>query len=80
MIPISGTIGMGLFLSSGKILHLSGSTGLIVSYAIMGIVIAAVMSCIAEMVALIPEPGALAVFPRRFIDPSLGLTVGISYW
>ncbi|KAI9805075.1 MAG: hypothetical protein M1825_000909 [Sarcosagium campestre] len=63
-----------------RILHLSGSTGLIISYAMMGIVVAAVMSCIAEMVSLIPEPGALALFPSRFIDPSLGLAVGVSYW
>ena len=72
MIPISGTIGMGLFLGSGEILRLSGSTGLICAFCIMGVVAAAVMSCIAEMVSLIPEPGALALFPKRFIDPSLG--------
>jgi amino acid transporter len=80
MISIGGTIGMGLVLSSSEILRLSGSTGLVLSYALMGIVVAAVMSCIAEMVSLIPEPGALALFPKRFIDPSLGLAVGVSYW
>ncbi|KAI9807433.1 MAG: hypothetical protein M1833_000178 [Piccolia ochrophora] len=80
MISIGGTIGMGLVLSSSRILHLSGSTGLIIAYAMMGIIVAAVMSCIAEMVSLIPEPGALALFPARFFDSSLGLAVGISYW
>lgn len=80
MISIGGTIGMGLFLSSSKVLRLGGSTGLILGYALMGFVVAAVMSCIAEMVALIPEPGALALFPRRFVDRSLGLAVGITYW
>ncbi|KAI9684416.1 MAG: hypothetical protein M1829_002226 [Trizodia sp. TS-e1964] len=80
MISIGGTIGMGLVLSSSRILHTSGSTGLIVSYSLVGAVVAAVMSCIAEMVSLIPEPGALALFPARFIDRSLGFTVGISYW
>ena len=50
MISIGGTIGMGLLLSSSKALRLGGSTGLIVSYAMMGLVVAAVMSCISEMV------------------------------
>lgn len=80
MISIGGTIGMGLFLLSGKILRLGGSTGLILSYALMGFVVAAVMSCIAEMVSLIPEPGALALMPKRFFDSSLGFAVGITYW
>lgn len=80
MISIGGTIGMGLVLSSSKVLRLGGSTGLILAYALMGFVVAAVMSCIAEMVALIPEPGALALFPSRFVDKSLGVTVGITYW
>ena len=50
MISIGGTLGMGLLLSSSKVLWLGGSTGLIVSYAMMGLVVAAVMSCISEMV------------------------------
>ncbi|KAI9894305.1 MAG: hypothetical protein M1814_003061 [Vezdaea aestivalis] len=80
MISIGGTIGTGLLVSSSKILHLSGSTGVIVAYSMVGMVVAAVMSCVAEMVSLVPEPGALALFPGRYIDPSLGVAVGISYW
>ena len=80
MIPISGTIGMGLVLSSSEVLRIGGSTGLILAYALMGTVAAAVMLCIAEMVSLIPEPGALGLLPRRFIDRSLGVTVGVTYW
>ena len=71
---------MGLVLSSSKILHLSGSTGLIIAYAIMGLVVIAVMSCIAEMISLLPEPGGLALFPKNFVDNSLGFAVGVSYW
>ena len=80
MICIGGTIGMGLVLSSSDILRLSGSTGAIVAYAMMGIVVAAVMSCIAEMVSLIPEAGAITLFPSRFGDASLGFAVGVGYW
>jgi amino acid permease len=80
MISIGGTIGMGLVLSSSKILHLAGSTGVIVAYSMMGVVVAAVMSCLAEMLSLIPEAGAIVLYPSRFIDESLGFTVGVSYW
>ena len=80
MISLSGTIGLGLVLSSSKVLRLGGSTGMILAYTVVGFVVAAVMSCIAEMVSLIPEPGALSLMPKRFVDSSLGLTVGITYW
>ena len=80
MISLSGTIGLGLVLSSSKVLRLGGSTGMILAYTVVGVVVAAVMSCIAEMVSLIPEPGALSLMPKRFVDSSLGLTVGITYW
>ena len=80
MISISGTIGLGLVLSSSKVLRLGGSTGIILAYTAMGFVVAAVMSCIAEMVSLIPEPGALSLMPKRFVDSSLGFAVGVTYW
>jgi amino acid permease len=80
MISVSGTIGIGLVLTSSSILRLSGSTGAIVAYAMMGLVVASVVSCIAEMLSLMPAPGAIMLFPSRFVNESLGFAVGVSYW
>jgi amino acid transporter len=80
MISISGTIGMGLFISAGQIIRLSGSAGAFLSYFVTGLIAICVMDSISEMVALIPEAGALQEYPRRFVDPALGWAVAGTYW
>ena len=66
MISIGGTLGMGLLLSSSKILWVGGSTGLITSYAMMGLVVAAVMSCISEMVSRMEDLRKMPTNNYRF--------------
>lgn len=80
MISISGSVGMGIFVTSGQILQLAGSFGALLVYAFTGLVVYCVMACLGEMVALIPEAGALQEYPTRFVDDALGWTVAISYW
>ncbi|KAK2846409.1 hypothetical protein FQN49_005748 [Arthroderma sp. PD_2] len=80
MIAFSGTIGNGLFLSSGIILALAGPGGAVVAYILMGTVIGAVTSCLGEMTALMPVNAPVMEFPRRFLDRGAGLAVGWTYW
>lgn len=80
MISISGSIGMGLFIISGQVIKIAGSAGALLSYAFTGLIIHAVMRCIGEMVALIPEPGAIMEYPMRFVDDALGWACGLMYW
>jgi amino acid permease len=80
MISISGTIGMGLFILTGRIIAVAGSAGALLSYIVTGMIAACVMDSISEMVALIPEAGALQEYPRRFVDPALGWAVAGVYW
>lgn len=80
MIAMSGTIGIGLFLNSSKILAISGSLGGTMSYALVGLVVYASMTSLAEMVSFLPIPGAIYEYPTRFVDPALGFAVGWMYW
>jgi amino acid transporter len=80
MISLSGTIGIGILLTSGQILKLAGSGGALLSYALTGIIVHCVMSSLGEMVALIPEAGALMEYPTRFVDGPLGWTIAGAYW
>lgn len=80
MISVSGTIGMGLFVTTGQVIKIAGSAGALLSYALTGLIIHAVMRCIGEMVALIPESGAIMEYPMRFVDDALGWTVAVVYW
>lgn len=40
----------------------------------------AVMLCLAEMVSVRPDPGAIFEYPKLFVDPALGYAVGFIYW
>lgn len=50
------------------------------SVALMGTVIASVLSCVGEMTALMPVNAPMMEFPRRFLDRGVGFAVGWVYW
>jgi amino acid permease len=79
-IAFSGTVGMGLFVTSGQLISISGSGGCVISFAVAGCIIIAVMRTLAEMVSVRPLSGALIDFPHTFVDPALGFAVGVMYW
>jgi yeast amino acid transporter len=79
-IAFSGTIGIGLFVTSGQLISISGSGGCVISFAVAGSIVIAVMRTLAEMVSIRPLSGALIDFPHTFVDPALGFAVGVMYW
>lgn len=80
MIALGGTIGTGLFMSSGSAISQAGPGGALVSYGLIGILVFCVMMSLGEMSALIPVSGTFSHFAVRFADPSLGFMVGWIYW
>lgn len=77
---ISGTIGLGLFSDTGKILSLAGPGGGLFAFAIVGIVVVLVMENITEMITYWPISNALVEFVSTFVDKDLGILVGFAYW
>jgi len=80
MIGFSGTIGSGLYLGTGDILHTAGPMGAILAFLLVGCLAVTVMLCISEMICLWPISNALVKFPETFVDKDLGIIVGIAYW
>ncbi|KAI9316498.1 amino acid permease/ SLC12A domain-containing protein [Dichotomocladium elegans] len=80
MIALGGTIGTGLFMSSGKAIANGGPGGALVAYAVLGILVYCVMMSLGEMAAHVPVAGSFSHFAYRFADPSLGFCVGWVYW
>ncbi|KAI4864854.1 amino acid permease-domain-containing protein [Hypoxylon rubiginosum] len=80
MITVNATLGTGLYWRGGQILELGGPLAVIVSFLALGILSWGVMQCITELLCIWPVPGALSVFVRVFVDPELGIAVGIAYW
>jgi yeast amino acid transporter len=80
MITFSSVLGIGLFLQAGKIIYYVGPGLAVLVILITGSIMWATMACLGEMTALFPVRGAFFDFPARFLDKSVGLTVGWMVW
>ncbi|POR32803.1 Arginine permease [Tolypocladium paradoxum] len=79
-IAIGGTIGTGLFLGTGGALSKAGPVSLLIAFVFVGVVVYSVMTALGEMAAFMPVAGAFAVYASRFVDPTLGFSMGWIYW
>jgi len=79
MIAIGGAIGVGLFLGSAQAIHKAGP-GLVVSYAIGGLVIFFIMRALGELLLYRPVSGSFATYADEFVGPWAGFITGWSYW
>lgn len=79
MIGFCSGIGTGLFIGAGSAYAKAGPAGLLLAYCLVGIVLWCVMQSIAELATLIPTAGSFPHWGTRFIDPSVGFSLAISY-
>lgn len=79
-ITISGIIGIGFATTTGEALAISGPGGVLIAFAVVGVVAIAVMEGICEMIVLWPIANAMIEFVRAFVDEDLAIVVGIAYW
>lgn len=76
MIAIAGTIGTGLFLSSGKAVARSGPLGALLAYSVVGAAASAVVFAVGEMGALMPLNGGIVRYAEEFFDPAMSFANG----
>ncbi|KAG9871676.1 hypothetical protein KCU86_g684, partial [Aureobasidium melanogenum] len=80
MIAIGGTIGIGLFLGSGKFLAVGGPASLLIAYLIVGAIVFLMMLALGEMAAFISVAGSFCTFAGRFVDDAFGFALTWNYW
>ncbi|ECC6795110.1 amino acid permease, partial [Salmonella enterica] len=80
MISIGGTIGTGLFIGAGQVIHEAGPLGAVLAFIFGGIVMYLALLCLAELAVAIPVAGSFQVYANTFISPAVGFTVGWMYW
>lgn len=80
MTGVGGTIGTGLFLSSGDVISTAGPGGAIVMYLIGGLIVWLMTTCLGEMSAAMPVSGSLQAYSTEFIGPAMGFTIGWVNW
>ncbi len=80
MIAIGGCIGTGLFLASGLSIHQAGPGGVMLAFALMGLMVYFVMTSLGEMAAFLPTAGSFYTYGTHFFDPAFGFAQGVNYW
>ncbi|KAF2245004.1 histidine permease [Trematosphaeria pertusa] len=79
-VAIGGTVGTGVFIASGGSIATAGPVGALLAYIFVGTLVYAVMLSLAEMSTYLPIAGAFTQYAARFVDPSLGFSMGWIYW
>src|SRR5262249_36135498 len=79
LIAIGGAIGVGLFLGSAKAIQNTGP-GLILGYAVGGVVIFFIMRALGELLLYRPVAGSFVMYADEFGGPSAGFATGGAYW
>ncbi|MFY1675632.1 MULTISPECIES: amino acid permease [unclassified Streptomyces] len=79
MIAIGGAIGVGLFMGAGANIAKAGP-GIILMYALAGVVIFFIMRALGELLLYRPVSGSFAEYAREFLGPFFGFATGWTYW
>ncbi|KAF9563060.1 hypothetical protein EC968_004998 [Mortierella alpina] len=79
MIAVAGTIGTGLFLTSGSTIATAGPGGALLAYALIGIWLIFISQAIAEIATLIPLPGAFNAWGGRVFDEAFSFQMTWMY-
>ncbi|KID83361.1 Amino acid/polyamine transporter I [Metarhizium guizhouense ARSEF 977] len=79
MIAISGSIGTGLFVTSGAALATSGPASLLLAFAAAGISMYCTCQALGELAVVFPIAGSFSSWATRFLDASWGFALGWNY-
>jgi len=71
MITISTVISIIIFSGDGEALEIAGPLGVLLVFAVVGLVAIYVMKGISEMNQIFPAPNVMMDFVRAFVDPDL---------
>ncbi|KAG7195164.1 arginine permease [Scheffersomyces spartinae] len=80
MLAIGGTIGTGLFISTGNTIAVAGPASSLMSYLFFTTIAYFVTQGLGEMATLIPVSGSFTQFVARWLSPALGAANGWNYW
>lgn len=80
MIALGGTIGTGLFLTSGATISQAGPWGAVLAYVFIGIMVYFVMTSLGEMATYLPTTGSFGDYGSRYVDPAFGFALTWNYW
>ncbi|MBM7693098.1 AAT family amino acid transporter [Peribacillus deserti] len=79
LMSLGAAIGVGLFLGSASAIELAGP-GILLAYALGGLVIFFIMRALGEMAIKNPVAGSFSRYANNYIGPLAGYITGWNYW
>ncbi|SCU94036.1 LADA_0G06150g1_1 [Lachancea dasiensis] len=79
-IATGATIGVGLFLNSGKALSIGGPFGSLIGFSICASVVLATTLSFTEIATVIPIASGVSGLASRFVEDAFGFALGWTYW
>jgi AAT family amino acid transporter len=79
LIALGGSIGIGLFLASGKAIGHAGPS-VIIAYGICGLAVYFILRALTEMSVEIPVSGSFSAYAELYINKKAGFLSGWAYW
>ncbi|OAA72304.1 Amino acid/polyamine transporter I [Cordyceps fumosorosea ARSEF 2679] len=79
-IAIGAALGTGLFIGIGSALAIAGPGSLLIAFLFVGLIVYSVMVALGEIASYLPVAGSFTVYAGRFVDPTLGFSMGWIYW
>ena len=80
MMALGGTIGTGLFLASGSVIHTAGPGGAILGYLVVAVLVYFVMTSLGEMATFSPVTGSFCEYSNKYVDRAFGFSMSWNYW
>lgn len=80
MIALGGSLGTGIFLTSGSALFVAGPAGALLAYFVMGIMVYLLMTSLGEMSAYRPISGSFFQYASDYVSKPFGFAMGYNYW
>jgi yeast amino acid transporter len=80
MIALGGSIGTGLFVSTGATLALGGPAFILITFSVMSLLIYMIVTAIVEIAAYLPVNAAsMSYYATRNVSKSMGFALGWLY-
>ncbi|KAL0259499.1 hypothetical protein SLS55_005236 [Diplodia seriata] len=80
VIALGGSIGSGLFITTGRGLSTGGPAGFVFGYGFVAILVWCVLQLLTEMTIAFPVSGNLFEYADRWCDPALAFAAGFAEW
>lgn len=80
MIALGGSIGTGIFLTSGVAINQAGPGGALAAYLVISLMVFFLITSLGELSTCMPSTGSFCEYSGLFVSKPFGYAMGVNYW